>query len=263
MSKLKRVGIVLGIGAMTICTYLWLFGSQTFFTLESRKIGREIPIVNSSPVALTNLETSRAEGRKISFKGIQFEVPWNDVDLKKSRVAAGWGFIFFNSGKSIIVCVTPPNDFMTGVFRDKAATPQEFAALYGPDVLQSDYEFKKAIFETTPNEINLFTPSGRAAGLTAVLIVKAIMPPTTDWAIYSFKSSHFKGFQLGDPQRRPRKMSVELFGEKTEIEINFDQPQSGPTPITQADINRIAQSAQTVPGAEPSLVISPGGAIER
>lgn len=258
MPKLKRVLIVLGVGVLTIGTYLWLFGIQTFFALESRRIGREAPIVNNSPVALSNLDISRAEGQRISFKGIQFEVPWNDVDLEKSRVSAGWAFVVFRSGKSIIACVTSPNDFMNEVFRDKAATPQEFAALYGPGVLQSDYEFKKAIFETTPNEINLLTPSGRAAGLSAVLLLKAIMPPTTDWAIYSIKSAYFNGFQLGDPRRRPKKMSLELFGQNTEIEINFDQPESGPTPaITQPEINRIVQSAHNISSAEPKLNISP------
>lgn len=258
MPKLKRVLIVLGVGVLTIGAYLWLFGIQTFFALESRRIGREAPIVNNSPVALSNLDISRAKGQRISFKGIQFEVPWNDIDLEKSRVSAGWAFVVFRSGKSIIACVTPPNDFMNEVFRDKAATPQEFAALYGPGVLKSDYEFKKAIFETTPKEINLLTPSGRAAGLSAVLIMKAIMPPTTDWAIYAISSANLKGFQLGDPRRRPRKMSLELFGEDTEIEINFDQPESGPTPgITQSEINRIVQSAHTISDAEPKLNISP------
>jgi hypothetical protein len=41
-------------------------------------------------------------------------------------------------------------------------------------------------------------------------IVKAIMPPTTDWAIHKIKSKDFKGFQLGDPARRPKKMCLEL-----------------------------------------------------
>lgn len=258
MSKLKRIAIVLGIGIITIGVYLWLFGIQTFSALESRKIGREVPIVNTSPVALADFDVSRAEGRKISFKGIRFEVPWNDVDVNKSRVAAGWAVVLFHSGKSIILCVNPPNNFMKELFRDKAATPQEFAALYGPTVLRSDYAFVKAIYQTTPDQINLFTPSGRAMGLSAVLLLKAIMPPTTDWAIYSFKSAHFKGFQLGDPAHRPKKMSLELYGENTEVEINLFQPQREPTlPITQAEINRIIQSAHAISRGEPSLTITP------
>ena len=238
--------------------YLWFFGVQTFFALQTRKIGREIPIAKSVPIDLQDLSVSKAKGEKLSFKGAEFEVPWNDVDEKKSRVVGGWALIVFRSGNSIILCVTPPKDFMNDMFRNKIASPELFAGLYGSDVLQSDYALKKAIFETTPSEINLLTPANRASGLSSVLLIKAIMPPTTDWAIYNVKSTTFKGFQLGDPRRRPKKMSLDLHGDDVEIEINIEQVPSGPTPaITQSEINRIIQSAHRTLNAQPSLTVNP------
>jgi hypothetical protein len=137
-------------------------------------------------------------------------------------------------------------------------SPELFTRLYGPDVLSSDYALKKAIFQTTPSDITLLTSSGRAAGLSSVLIIKAIMPPTTDWAIYNIQTTGMRGFQLGDPIRRPKKMSLELYGDDVEIEVNIRQSASGPTPaITQSEINRIVQSVHTIKNPQPILTVNP------
>lgn len=259
MSKWLRILIGLGILGVVCAVYLWFFGMQTFFVIETRKWARQIPIVKSVPVELRDSSVSTIPGEKLSFMGVEFEVPWNDVDEKNSKIVRNWAFIHFNSGNVIILCVNPPKGFMNDFFHDKTFSPELFTALYGPDVLRSDYEFKKAIFETTPSEVTLLTPSNRAAGLTAVLMIKGIMPPTTDWAIYNVRSKSLRGFQLGDPVRRPFKMSLELSGDDAEIEINFIQKQSGPTPaITQADINRIIQSAHSIANPQPVLSVNPG-----
>jgi hypothetical protein len=259
MSKSKRIVIALGIAVIVAGTYLWFFGVQTFFIFESRKIGREIPIVKSVPVELNDLSVSSAKGEKLSFMGIEFEVPWDDVDEKKSRTVGTWALIYFRSGNSIILCVDKPKGFMSNMFRNKIASPELFTRLYGPDVLNSDYALKKAIFRTTPSDISLLTSSSRAAGLGSVLVIKAIMPPTTDWAIFNIQSNVLKGFQLRDPKRRPKKMSLELATDDSEIEVNFEQLESKSTPaITQSEMNRIIQSARRIVDARPILTVSPG-----
>ncbi len=258
MFRWKRVLTVLAILLIGGATYLWFFGAQTFFALQSRKWGRQVPIVKSIPVELRDLSVSKAPGQEISFMGVAFDVPWDDVDDKKSRIVGNWAAIFFRSGSSIIVCVNKPKGFMSNMFRDKIASPELFTGLYGPDVRNSDYALKQAIFRTTPSDITLLTSSGKAAGLSSVLIIKAIMPPTTDWAIYNIETTGMRGFQLGDPIRLPKKMSLELYGDNVEIEINIEQVPSGPTPaITQSEINRIIQSVHTIKNAQPILTVNP------
>jgi len=258
MSKRKRTLTVLAIAVVTGAAYLWFFGPQTFCIFQTRKIGREIPIVKSVPVERPDLSISTARGQKLSFMGVEFEVPWGDVDQSKSRIVGTWAAIYFPAGKSILLCVNKPKAFMDGIFRDKIGSSELFTRLYGPNVLNSDYALRKAIFETTPSDITLSTSSGKADGLTFVIFIKAIMPPTTDWAIYDIQSTSMKGFQLGDPIRRPKKMSLELDGDNVEIEFNIEQAASGPTPaITQSEINRIIQTAHTTKNAQPVLTVSP------
>ncbi len=153
---------------------------------------------------------------------------------------------------------TPPDGFIAGLTKSKTPDPELFKAMFGPDILRSDYTLQKAIFETTPSQINLSTPANRAAGLSSVIIIKAIMPPTTDWAIYNIQSQNFRGFQLGDPIRRPRKMCLKLYGNDVEFEINITQNTNAPGPgITQAELNRIIQTARKAARADSKFIMSP------
>lgn len=258
MGKWKRRFLWASAFVISCVVYLRFFGVQTFCALQTRNIGREMPIVKSVPLELHDLTVSTVKGEKLSFMGAEFEVPWDDVDEEKSRIVGNWVLIFFRSGNSIILCVSPPGDFINNMSKNKALDPRLFTAIYGPEVLRSDYALHKAIFETTPSQITLFTPPNRAAGLSSVILIKAIMPPTTDWAIYNIRSNDFKGFQLGDPVRRPKKMCLELYADDVEFEINISQNTSGPTPgITQAEINRIIQTAHKAAHPQSIFTVNP------
>jgi hypothetical protein len=240
------------------CDLSMVFWPTDLLRASEQKMGRRVPIVKSVPAELRDFSVARAAGREISFMGVAFDVPWDDVDEKKSRVVGSWAFIIFRSGTAIILCIGKPKEFMGFMFQKKYASPEQFTRLYGPNVLNSDYDLKKAIYQTTPSGITLLTPTGQAAGLSSVLIINAIMPPTTDWAIYNIQTTAMRGFQLGDPVRRPKKMSLELYADDVEVEINIEQAASGPTPaITQSEINRIVQSVHTTKNAQPILSFNP------
>jgi hypothetical protein len=103
---------------------------KTFFALYSRQIGRKTPIVKSVP-ELSDLTLSTVKGERISFKGIEFEVPWNDVDEQKTRVVGTWALIHFRSGTSMILCVVPPNGFIADMAKNKTPDPELFMEIYG------------------------------------------------------------------------------------------------------------------------------------
>ena len=205
MSKLARILLWVGGIVVVICTYLWFFGVQTFFALEARRIGRQIPLVKSIPVELEDLSISKAQGERLSFLGAEFGVPWEDVDEKTARIVGNWVLIHFRSGNSIILCVGPPDGDIKAMSKNKTPDPQLFAAMYGPEVLHSDYAMHKAIFEATPGQITLSTTTNRAAGLAAVIVVKAIMPPTTVGQSIIFGPRILKDSSWAIPLAVPRK----------------------------------------------------------
>ncbi len=257
-SRLIWGSAFLGGFVVVIVVYAWFFGVQTFFALETRHWARQMPIVKSVPVDLTDLTVSTARGKKLSFQGAEFEVPWDDLDEQKTRIVGKWIAIYFRSGRSILLCVGTSDMFIKGLEKDKTPDPAVFAKVYGPQVLDSDYALYDAVYKTTPSQITLATPSDKVAGLGVVLMLKAIMTTTTDWAIFHVQSKVAKGFQLGNPTRRPKKMCLDMFTEDAEYEINVTQDGAGAiAPITQAELNRIIQTVHKTANAESNLTVNP------
>ena len=85
MSRWKRVLISFGIVVVACVTYLWLFGTQTFFVLEAHSAARKLPFVKLTPIELTDLSVSQAPGMKLSYFGL------GTVLVGKSRASpSGW-----------------------------------------------------------------------------------------------------------------------------------------------------------------------------
>ncbi len=244
MSKRGRVLFWLGAFVLLSFAYLWCFGVQTFFLLQTRKIARKAPVARNVPVELSDLSISPAPGKKLSYLGYEFEVPWKDVDEEKSKVTGNIVAIVFRSGNTILLFVVPPRDFIKSTEKNFHGYIEVFKRMYGESVLHSDYAFKRAIYESTPRKITLLTSRQDTVGLSMIILMKSIMTPMLDSEIYAIQSKEFQGFQLGNPLQRPERMAVELYTDDVELEFNFKQKDGGPTPaITQAEINRIIQTA--------------------
>src|SRR5579871_3768448 len=124
MSKWKRRVLWLGVFAAVVGVYIWFFGVQTFFAIYARRVGRESPIVTTVPSELQDLSVSKLQGKKISFKGAEFEVPWDDVDQEKTRIVGNWALVAFRSGNSILMCVGPPDGDITSMSESKSPDPK-------------------------------------------------------------------------------------------------------------------------------------------
>jgi hypothetical protein len=113
MSRWKRILISFGIVVVACVTFLWRFGTQTFFVLEAQNVARKLPFVKRTPIELTELSISQAPGMKLSYFGYEFEVPWTDIDQEKSRIVGGnKAIIAFRSGNVLSVWSGPPHEFM-------------------------------------------------------------------------------------------------------------------------------------------------------
>jgi len=79
MPKWARILIALFVVLLVSFAYLWFFGFQTLILLEARYLTRKAPAVSMAPAQLADLSISRSPGRKLSYFGYEFEVPWNDM----------------------------------------------------------------------------------------------------------------------------------------------------------------------------------------
>jgi hypothetical protein len=59
--------------------------------------------MNKIPVELTDLSISQADGKKLSYCGYEFEVPWQDIDEAKTRIDSGnKAIVTFRSGNVLL-----------------------------------------------------------------------------------------------------------------------------------------------------------------
>ncbi len=249
MSRWMRVLVSFGIAVVACVTYLWLFGTQTFFVLEAHDVARKLPFIKQTPIQLTDLSISQGPGMKLSYFGYEFEIPWTDIDQEKSKIIGGnKAIIVFDSGNALSVWSGPPHEFMNGLLEQGKIDRDTFRKVYGDEALQSDYSFMRLILETTPDKITLFSTRKTAVSQGVLLTVKAIcVPGDPNSGIFEVRTKVFKGFQYGRPQSPPKHLSVELFPENGHLDLLFGQKKNGPTVISQADINRVVQTIHKVP----------------
>ncbi len=244
MSRWRRILIPLGILVVVCLAYLWLFGIQTFFFLEAHNIARKLPFVELKPVELRDLSISQAPGMKLAYFGYEFEVPWNDLDNDKSKIFGGnKAMLVFRSGLVLSVWNGAPHEFMNGLLEQGKIDRDTFRKLYGDESLQSDYNFKRLILESTPDKISPLSSEKTAVSQGVLIMVKAIcIPGDPNSGIFAVQGGEFKGFQYGSPHNPLKQLSVELFPEDGHLDLLFGQKTKGLVVISQADINRIIQT---------------------
>ncbi|HEV2195414.1 MAG TPA: hypothetical protein VGR55_07510 [Candidatus Acidoferrum sp.] len=245
VSTKARVLIALFVLLLLSAVYLWFFGPQTVAAIGARYyITRKAPVVSMAPAQLTDLSISRSPGKKLSYFGYEFEVPWSDMDNSKSKmIGDNKELIAFQSGNTLSVWHGSPRAFVNSVLSNDKIDPSTIRRIYGDEALSSDSAFYRTLLETTPEKITPFMPRQDAVGRAFLLIVKGIiLPRGTQSGIFAVTAGEFSGFQFGRPQNQSGEVSVRLFSATGSLNFIFVHPAGGPTVISQPDINRILQT---------------------
>ena len=231
---------------------VWHFGVASLFVLETRYVAWKFPLVKKTPMELTDLSISQALGRKLSYLGYEFEVPW-DIDQEKTKQTGKMELITFRSGNALLFSRAAPKEFIQTFLSTAKTDPDKVRKLWGEAALESDYSLHRLILEATPDQITFLTPREDAARNAMLLVMKGIMMPQGgESGIFRVRTSKFQGFQYGDPQACPKSLNVEIFADDGGLYFVFAQKSEGHAPaITQAEINRVVQTVRKIP--EPGL----------
>ena len=242
MSTRARILIGLFVVVLVCVAYLWFFGFQTLIALEARYLTRKAPIVRVAPAQLTDFSISRSPGRKLSYFGYEFEVPWNDVDEAKSGLIpdSNKAMIVFQSGNSLSVWHGSPRAFLNTVLSNDKIDQNTLRRIVGDEALQSDFSLYRTILQMTPGKMTPFESQSDAANQALLLLVKGIcMPPGSESGVFAVGAGEFSGFQFGRPANPSGELSVRLFSDSSSLNFIFVQKAGGSAVISQPDINRI------------------------
>jgi len=244
MSTRTRVLIGLVISLLLSFAYLWFFGFQTLIALEAGYFARRMPVVKLAPAPLTDLSVSLSAGKKLSYFGYEFVVPWDDVDQARTRmISDNKAMIVFQSGNSLSVWHGSPRAFLNTALSNDKIDQSTLRRVVGDEALQSDYALYRTLLDMTPDNIHPFVSPSDAAKRALLLVAKRVCMPTgSESGVFTVSAGEFSGFQFGRPGNPSGEVSVRLFSDSSSFNFIFHQAAGGPTVISQPDINRILRT---------------------
>jgi hypothetical protein len=247
VSKRKRLLVWLGSSVLAVAVYVWFFGVAAMATFQARYVGRKFPVVKMTPTALQDSSMLAGPIQKLTYAGFEFEVPWTVDETKTRQISPTSEVIAFTSGNAIWFSRIPRKDFVHTFRKCSGLDEGGLRQLFG-DAVDSDYALHKLILNSTPEKIGLLSGRREAVAGAMLLLYKGMMMSgDAETGIFQVQTNAFRGFQYGDPLRRPKTVDVEMFADDGGLAFLFVQRQSGPVPsITQAEINRVVQSAHAV-----------------
>jgi len=223
------------------------------FTL--RKQARQTVILNQRPLPLRLVPTNSAPGRKLVHGGFSFEVPWEDLDVAKSKSGANIAAFKFRSGRTILFFGPSPSheDLLSTVHKSFGEGRGNLEKLLGAEATKTNYAFQRAILEETPDRVSPFTPQRDAIRTSMLLVVKAISSAGGETGLFEIQTSGWKGFQFDDPSKKPKRVTLELYDNQDQhVEISLSPGSSEDAGVTQADINRVIESLRAT--SEPQTI---------
>ena len=249
-SRWARNLIALFVVLLLCGAYVWFFGFQTLIVLEARYLTRKAPAVRLAPAPLADLsiptdgpvEPSPSPGKKLSYFGYEFEVPWTDVDEAKSGPIpdSNKAMIVFRSGNSLSVWHGSSRAFLNQVLSNDKIDQNTLRRIVGEEALQSDYALYRTILQVTPDKMSPFDSQRDAANQALLLLIKGIcMPQGAESGVFTVSAGEFSGFQFGRPANPSGQVSVRLFSDTGSLNFIFNQNAGGLTVVSQPDINRI------------------------
>lgn len=214
------------------------------------------PVASIVPTDLKDKSISQAPGKKLSYFGYEFEVPWNDLDetqaklYPKDKPEKTKVDLHFRSGLRLVVSAARPRERVNELPKDFKASPQDLESVFGHETMKSDYNFVKTLYEFSPDKMNHWAGLRRGPNKDEFLLtIKSLALPTAaETGIFNIQNRSYKGFQEGNPQVRQDGIAVHLFSDEGSIEfIFFQEYYHNFAGVTQPEINRIVQSLRKAP----------------
>jgi hypothetical protein len=216
------------------------------------------PVARIVPTDLKDKSVSNVPGKKLSYFGYEFEVPWSDLDETQTKLypikssEKNGVALYFRSGLQLSMKAIPPREWAKVLPEAFTGSPQATESLFGHETMKSDYSFVKMLYEVTPNKMNHWAPSQGAHVREEILLVikSSALLKSAASGIFNLQNQNHRGFQQGDPEVRQDGITVNLYSDEGSVEMIFMQKNyKSSAGVTQPEINRIIQSLHRVPQA--------------
>lgn len=229
---------------LLLAVYFW--GFQTFIYFEMLHLAAQHPIVRVTPQSPLVESANSAPGTKLAYSQVAFEVPWSGLDAQGQKVINNIAVFPFRSGQVVTVFTSGAGregGLLSALNKQYAALGLSTQQLFGAEATKSNYAFQNAILALTPAALRPWTSRQDATRISILLTIKGISTSGGETGIFRVASSDWKGFQFGDPSKKPRRIVLELYDSNDRyLGIIFSTRNNPAATITQADVNRVVRS---------------------
>ncbi len=232
---------------LAIIAFASTFGVQTMMWWKVKQFAKSDPVLWVIPRALPNTTSSKQPGLKLAAYGYEFEVPWADIDKNKTRPGDSVSVYYFRSGQFLMFgnpekAVNAKEIFLPDDEKRKVATQ-----MWGEKTVESNFALTKAMLETSPAQMSIFAPRAKVVGLGILLVLKTTPATGGQTGIFAFDTSTIRGFQMGDPDKRPKFISIRAFDmDDHQLDFTFGIQNGFAGQITQGEVNRVLQTVRRV-----------------
>jgi hypothetical protein len=243
--RLLRAFMRVGIGIAILYLLGFLFGPPLMILYTIRQYTNSFPELKLTPHPLTDYSVSDIPGKRVSYFGYEFTVPWNSNFKEKGAI--GIMGLKFESGQNLILFVSPNADgLLTEVSKDPSMHMEALRDIFPELIKRSAYDQIATLYGTTPSSIHAFgSRADTYRGMTLLTMKMMVAPASLPTGVFSFDFSGKRGFQIGDPRKSNRVVLDICDVEGHNIEIVLSTQDNNR--LTQSEVNRIISSLQTVP----------------
>jgi hypothetical protein len=258
MRLLRRVLITLVVTLAVIFVGVYWIAPVALSFYAAKKAP---PIARIVPTDLKDKSVSEGPGKKLSYFGYEFEVPWSDLDetqtklYPKEKPEKTKVDLYFRSGLRLLVSTTPPREWAKQL-TEMASNPHGIESIFGRETMKSDYSFVKTLYEFSPDKMHhwAFLQRGQIRDEFLLSIKSIALPKSAETGIFNIENQSYKGFQAGNPQVRQDRIIVDLYADEGSVEmIFFQKDYQSSAGVTQPEINRIVQSLCRAPQNESGI----------
>lgn len=235
-----KVLITLGCIAVALILLAFAFGLQMIAVLEARAMSKT-PALYVVPTELPDQSVYKGKVVAVEHGPLQWESPWPGMNFETEVGSNTFSFRAEN-GVSVSFLIRTGDPAVEPFFQRNDPNQATARRLYGV-AGKSQYDFKRAVLETSPSDMSLWMGRGNAFRKMVFMGIKqGSMAPLGAHGIYRIETSAWKGFQFGRTSGGNSSVQVDLYGGGFYIVLMIVQSDSRSHQITQAEINRVIES---------------------
>jgi hypothetical protein len=231
--------VAVGVFVLASPLLIFLIWLRIETVAKARMWAYDQPCLWNTPSAIPDLSISPVQGQSISFSGVTFDLPWNDLSNQRDLKKVGMLVLGFDSGQSIALYVGGP----APAFLDMP----DAAPRAGTDPQMKAFQQERSIAQSTPSRVRLW--GSPQSEFEWVLVKSFRMDNCNRPEVFSVSTPGFKGFQYGmiQPGNWNTSAEIRLYSPSHTVVFHLQGAYPRPPVATQADINLIVQSLREAP----------------